>query len=392
MKTQWESPKTIIGNVATGEFYYQRDEIVEEIWSEIEKDNNILIAAPRRVGKTSVMKFMVQNPQKGYIMVFENIQSINSSEGFYKKIYLLILECLSNSEKSLIKVKDYLKSKKITKFSKDGVEIEHSELNYLDELNELIPKLKDNDEMVILLLDELPEVLHNLHKLNKNDEASEILKNLRIWRQTDQFSKLKFILSGSIGIHYVVEQIEGRLADINDLRTIEQPPFDKDEAKKFIEWATKDATIKYNEENTNYLVEKINYCVPYFLNLMLDEIDRKAKKRNESNITIYDIDNAFEEVVKNNTYFEDWKLRLTDYLPQQNFQFVNEILIHIAHKDFITIQEIYNKAIKHNKSEYMSFIKDLVKDGYIVEIEKNYVFISPFLKEFWKLNNPIYNE
>ena len=58
----------------------------------------------------------------------------------------------------------------------------------------------------------------------------------------------------------------------------------------------------------------------------------------------------------------------------------------------ITIQEIYDKAETFDKAEtYMSFIRDLTQDGYIVENESKYIFISPFLKEFWKLDNPIYN-
>ena len=79
-------------------------------------------------------------------------------------------------------------------------------------------------------------------------------------------------------------------------------------------------------------------------------------------------------------------------LSDNDPQFVNEILKHIAHRDRITIQEIYDKAIKYEKEDdYMTFIRDLQQDGYIVENEGKYIFISPFLKEFWKLDNPIYN-
>lgn len=83
-------------------------------------------------------------------------------------------------------------------------------------------------------------------------------------------------------------------------------------------------------------------------------------------------------------------------MPKTDFDFVNEILIHISHKGTISIQTIFDKAIKHTKTdEYMDLIHDLTQDGYIVETSVGsnyYVFISPFLKAFWKRNNPIYNE
>jgi predicted AAA+ superfamily ATPase len=56
MKKEWQNPKAIIGKEATGKYYYRREDIENDIWKEIQKGNNILIASPRRVGKTSVMK------------------------------------------------------------------------------------------------------------------------------------------------------------------------------------------------------------------------------------------------------------------------------------------------------------------------------------------------
>jgi hypothetical protein len=76
-----------------------------------------------------------------------------------------------------------------------------------------------------------------------------------------------------------------------------------------------------------------------------------------------------------------------------DFNFVNNLLIHTAHKGYITIQEIYDKAVKHKKTaDYMGFINDLEKDGYLVEVDQRYLFISPFLREFWKKNNPILSQ
>lgn len=393
IEDDWISPKTIIGSPAKGNFFYPRKKIVDEIWTELRKGSNILIAAPRRVGKTSIMMDMISKPVAGYKLIFENIQGLHSSEDFFKTIYGLIVGSLSGQKKSVRGLKDYLKSKKITEIDvKGSIKLENIKLDFLTELNALIPKLNNSDDILILLLDELPEVLHNLHLMGKKEEAVLILKTLRRWRQDDQFCKIKFVLSGSIGIHYVVQKIEGRTSDLNDLKEVNYPPFEREVTINFVQWATEGATIQYNGEMTSYLISKINYCVPYFLNLMLDQIDRTAKKSGNKNTDSNAIDNAFDSVVKESKHFEDWKNRLKQYLPEEDFKFINELLIHLAHHEFLSIQEIYDKAVKHNKqSNYMSFIKDLEKDGYIVETDGKYVFISPFLKEFWKRDNPVYN-
>jgi uncharacterized protein len=395
MEKEWMSPRIIIGKDATGAYYYRREEIENEILGEIKKGNNILIAAPRRVGKTSVMKYLEANEVEGYLFKFRNVEGIASEKEFYKTVYELILSCLGNAKKTWSGFKDYIKSKKIISFSLEGgFTLEDNQLDYLSEINQLIPKLNKENDSIILLIDELPSVLHNLYVNGKIQEAKNIIKNLRHWRQERGYEKLQFVLAGSVGIHYVVNLINERASDLNDLKKIKYQPLDveHDEVSKYIDWATNHVTITYSDEMKTHLMSKINYFVPYFINLMLDEIDRTARKTRNEAISTKNIDDAFDKVVSNNEYFIDWKKRLSDYLPSNDFEFVNELLIHIAHKGKITIQEIYDKAVKHNMTNnYMEFVKDLQQDGYIVETNKSYLFISPFLQSFWKQDNPIYN-
>jgi hypothetical protein len=395
MKNEWKSPKTIFGNVATGKYYYPRTDIVEEIWNELEKGSFVLLAAPRRVGKTSVLRDLEQNPRKPYRTKFQSVQAVQSAEEFYKTIYDLIVTCFNSSKRLGEWFKKYLQSRTVSEVTIEGsVKFEKKTFPYQDEINKLLLKFDDSiKETVVLLLDELPEVLHRLDQKGKKDEALSILSQLRVWRQND-FKKLQFVFAGSIGIHYVVKTITGRVSDINDLVKVICAPLNEMEAKDYIQWATEDASIQYDDDLMEYLLKKIqHYFTPYFLNLMLGEIDKTAKKQGNTEITSLEIDTAFNKIVKSNDYFKDWKKRLEDYMPNEDFLFVNEILIHIAHKDVISIQAIYDKATKYGKeTDYMDFINDLEEDGYIItDVDGNFQFISPFLKVFWKNNQPVYH-
>lgn len=397
MSTEWISPKTILGPVATGDYYFPRTEIVEEIWHELEKGNFILIAAPRRVGKTSIMRDIERNPRENFKVKFESIQGVTSGTEFYKTLYKLILSCLSTSKKAQKWIETYFKTKSLTGINIDGIALEEKNLNYLEEINSIFRELDANTETIVLLLDELPEVLHQLNKKGKKEEAIAILHQLRSWRQSN-FKKLQFVFAGSIGIHFVVKAIEGRTASLNDLKKAICNPLTKQEALDYIQWATSNqASVQYSVGLKNYLLEKIDsYYTPYFINLMLDEIDKTARKQKNANIIEENIDQAFVNIQKSNEHFADWKSRLKDYMPHKDFEFVNEILTHIAHRDSIVIQSIFDKAVKHKKTtDFMDLINDLEQDGYLVEDtegSQNYIFISPFLKAFWKRNNPIYHE
>lgn len=393
MTINWINPKIIIGNTATGAYYYDRPDIVANIWEQITIGNHVLLAAPRRVGKSSIMKYMIENSIENHKCIYKNIQGLTSADQFFQSIYDLIKSCMTVSQKASEWLR-LLKETDIEEVSLTGaLKIRERAIDYLEAVNHILAKLQYKEIKIVLFIDELPEVLHNLNKNNKKEDAIIILKNLRRWRQEDQFRNFRLVLAGSIGMDYVIKTIEGRNVDCNDLHKVKFEALSNEEAIEYIRWATgNSATIRYTEALMRHLLSKIRYCLPYFINLMLHEINCKALKNKNPAITINDIENAFDEVVKNSDHFKDWKSRLFDYMPLPDAEFVNEVLIFIAHMNIISKQKLYDLAIRYGKkNNYMDFIDGLEEDGYITEENDAYVFISPFLQAFWKRNNPVYH-
>ena len=106
-----------------------------------------------------------------------------------------------------------------------------------------------------------------------------------------------------------------------------------EEATDYIVWATgTSATIRYSAALKQYVLSKIRYCLPYFISLMLNEINKRTERIKNLQLQPNDIDEAFNEVVKNNDHFNDWKSRLFDYFSWPDAEFVHEVLICIAHE------------------------------------------------------------
>ncbi len=242
-----------------------------------------------------------------------------------------------------------------------------------------------------MFIDELPDVLHYLYENNKVREALGILKNIRSWRQDFNRNALLFVWTGSIGMRHIVRNISKSTNDINDLKEIKFKPFDYVEAIEYIQLATQNASVTYSDEIAQYLIDKIKYPIPYFINLMLDEINKIAKANHNKNISTNVIDEAFNHQVEENEYFDDWFSRLYKYFEKQDADFMNELLVFIAHKGKINPRQVYDLAVKHSKTTtYMQLVKVLLNDGYIVKNDDKYYFISPFLRGFWLKNNPYY--
>jgi hypothetical protein len=108
-------------------------------------------------------------------------------------------------------------------------------------------------------------------------------------------------------------------------------------------------------------------------------------------ISMEEIDLAFDKVVKNSDHFKEWKSRLFEYFANDETDFLMETLVFIAHNNAINLRQLYDLATKHHKQNtYMELIRGLEHDGYITELDDRFVFVSPFLQSFWKRDNPVY--
>jgi len=339
---KWIHPKTITGDAVTGESYLRREKINDLFWSHIEKGCDVLFVAPRRVGKTSIMKDLVATAPEDYYCIYKNVEGASSKNLFYKRIFEMLIERLSRSRKNLIWFESWINRFGIKKIGKESIEIKISPKNYQIEVFDLLNEVAKEEMTIILFVDEFAEVILNLKNTGKSDEAISILHELREIRHNNDLKNIIFVYAGSIGLHYIVREI-GRPKLINDIEPLHVDPLTTKEAEDLIIQLTSGATIQYNPENKNYLLEKIEHLIPYFIQLMLAEINELCYKRGLIEIDSSLIDEAFICVVKKTANFDDWTKRLKDYL-KSNFSFVNHILTFCAHKGKITIQEIFDLA------------------------------------------------
>jgi hypothetical protein len=152
MQAKWISPKIIVGNVAKGDYYHPRPDTVEEVGEELEKGNSVLLASPRRVGKSSVMIDMSNNKRESYPCVFETKQGIQPAAEFYKRIYGLIVKCMKPHLKAFAWITEIWKEHKIDELSIEGtVKLKDGTVNYLNEINRLLPKLNNKELKIVLL-------------------------------------------------------------------------------------------------------------------------------------------------------------------------------------------------------------------------------------------------
>ena len=154
MPNQWISPKIVIGNTATGEYYFPRPFIETCIWAEINKGNHVLIAAPRRVGKSSVMQAMLENHPENTRCFFENIQGIKSEEEYYQRFYELLVKCLDRFGKGKKWLESFVKGIKIEEITTGGIKFgDKKDFDFAEGINRVLTEIRKNNIRVVLLME-----------------------------------------------------------------------------------------------------------------------------------------------------------------------------------------------------------------------------------------------
>ena len=380
--------KIIIGPAAEGEFYFARPHLDEQFWRKLKESHNLSIAAPRRVGKSSFMLHLLKNNKEGHFCIYIITESINEPNEFFKKIYKTLLGTLSLGGKFKQFVEDVFKRLDIKKISMTEIEFGKNEIDYYEEILLLCKEIKEHDARIVLMIDEFSQTLENIITDQSREIARNFLHQCRELRQNlDVKSKISFVYTGSIGLENLVLSID-EPRSITDLGHFNIPPLATGEANKLITQIIDGDSIRFEEKEREYFLNKMNWLLPYFIQVMMSEMDGICKEIGKHTISKSIIDEAFKRALDNRSYFEHWLTRLRSIFKGGDFSFAKEVLKIAAINNGIDYYQLQDVTAKFDIDDFVPLINILQHDGYLVKNEQNgtYRFNSPLLQSWWLKN------
>jgi len=382
----------IVGQAVRNSDFWDRTDELADIWDAIESGSHILISAPRRVGKTSIMYKVLDKPKTNYIPVYIDTESADSQNEFWHKLFHALMEedfvnGLQNSAKTLLAK---LINIKITKISATGVEFADGEvLDYKEAFKRLIKDL-DSDKKLIIMIDEFAQTIENIIKYEDDGikSATSLLKAHRELRQDIKFSqKVTFIYAGSIGLESVVAKMDA-IKHINDLNSIKISPLSRLEAQEFAKQLFANNKINIAHDEIVYLLDKIEWLIPFYIQLLAQEIRKLHRK--SPNVTPKMIDQAIDNSLQHRQHFETWFSKIKVAFKNDDYLFAKEILNTISDHRSMESLSIANIAAKHSLTDddAKEIIHSLIYDGYINNNDnpREYRFNSPILRLWWNKN------
>jgi hypothetical protein len=392
------------GRPVTETDFYDREAELMDVWRKLETDH-VLLLAPRRVGKTSLMyKLRTEAPShpKTFALYF-SVPDINTEFEFVERLYRSVLESPQASSR-LTRIWNYLKSGSVGKFfgRVESVGIpEIFEIGWREAKQEewrslgraLINALRELEGRWLIMVDELPVFVLNL--IRKDPTAARARTFLYWLRQMRQIpppegEHLRFLLAGSIGLDTATSR--HRMGDaINDLTIKTLGSFSPETADRFLEVLGNDNGLTLSPEVRRRICERAEWLIPYYLQLFFSGLSEICNDQHAVP-SVALVDEVFEVLLSHGrrSHFDYWHQRLTEELGAPQDEWACALLNTCSYDANGVTQHTLSATLSQHisnpdrRDEMLNWLTDvLISDGYLVEDRGRYRFRSSLLREFW---------
>ncbi len=394
--------RSLPGGVPEPEELIGRDHLIDVLWNQL-AGNNILLVAPRRFGKTGVMRHVLKCPRDGYLPVYVEAEEFSEAEMFAVEMVRVLLE--QDRFRNLIVGAKGL-PKKIIDFVTGHVEefgVEEFRIKLKKEIGEswnsvtrrLVLEMEKVDEAVVFILDEFPQLVDNISR-NQGDEAARSFlawfRSLRM-RQKEELRRFRFVIGGSTGIDIILRRLQAP-DKLNDFCRLPVEPLTREQWERIIQGLAETYGLVFPKEAVDAIFERIGHPVPYFIHLFVSQIILNPELKGRR-LTPEDMKAVYDQRVLGpgcRHYFEPYRERLIRY-GAAGKQAAIAILREVANApdgraSEIALYDTYRKTRRKGASdgEFREIMADLECDWYLLldTSTNEYFFLLDVMRDWWR--------
>jgi len=381
---------------------FGRDKIVELIWRRLE-EKSIVFVAERRVGKTTVLDVIKEKYDDNCIVIYSDLEKISSPIELVENVLNSTYEYQNKRGKAFKLFEDakglFQNIEQIgkVKFSKER------EKDWKSLLQKAIHSICDQSETrVVFLWDEIPYMLQKIHSKEKKSNSTEnsaidIMDTLRALM--GKIDNLRFVYTGSIGLHHVISEIAGDLPSqpTNNMQTIELKPLIEEYAKEMTEACLEKEMVEYSDNDIVEIIYTECDRIPFYIENIIKKLSLI-----EDEITVEIVKNEIAKIIidaNNELEMEHFRDRLSKYYlgstkdtnnhEIKRADIAKELLNFLAIADepkSIDECNMYLKSVYslENRDLTIKLLDFLAKDYYIAkDLDNKYSFCFTLIKRWW---------
>ena len=391
--------KNFLGRPVRGPNFFDRERERAAIWRRLETDH-LLMLAPRRVGKTSLLLRLTEEaPGKGCQAVYVSVGHAQSEVELVRAL-VDAMAAHDEAESAVRRVaKGPLKSffRRTRRIGAGPITLEldtqHPDLDkrwsvLAEELAQAVERL---GQRWLILVDELPIfVLKLLREDPSGERARSFLNWFRALRNpTSRSTELRWVIAGSIGLDTVVAR--RAMGDtINDLHLVAVGAFRTDTAHAFLSALGDSYGLHLDQAVRDRILERVGWPIPFYLQLVFSRLhDHCSDTSAAPSVEVVDtvVDTLLGPTFR--AYFDYWRQRLTEELGQPDDEQAVALLSAASGVDGAgrdTLDAVLRTWISDAgpRDDQLRFLLDVLQnDGYLDEVDGRYRFRSALLRQYW---------
>lgn len=380
--------QNIVGKPVRRENFLRRQEEIDLLWEQLE-DHNLLLLAPRRVGKTSLLLHLCDEPKKGWACIFVNVEAVGDEQQFFDLLAGEIREARGESRVGRIlreTSKVFHQLKRVGPVERDLPESRQAWDRMGRELKGLLRRVPTR---TVVLIDEFPIFLQNLMaKEGGAARARHFMSWFRDLRNDAELGNLlRFILCGSIGLDTVVMKA-GMSSTINDFQSFKLGSLDDELADQLLERLALGKDLVLDRSLRAAMRTFITWPIPFHLQLLFAAVASRCRAVGVSPGPEI-IREAYEGLFsfEARRHFSHWEERLRDSYATPAEQELARAILKAAALDpeGVSLDTIRHLRIKIAKRiDEVSLLLPLEHDGYLFRHAERYRFTSSLLRDWWR--------
>lgn len=387
--------RNVIGSPVEGEDFFDRERERRQMWRRLESDS-LLLLAPRRIGKTSLMrKLCAEAHEQSEAGDFHAFSLSFAACGDELACVRELAKALAEANPKLVdsfqeRLRQQLPSLKSLKFGPFGIELAQNEAADWRSLGEALARTIGNLEgRWLIAVDEVPVFLLGL--LKRDDGLARVRAFLYWWRDLRQqhHKRIRWILAGSIGLDTVAAR-HGIGDTVNDLVPTPLGAFDADTADRFLVALAKGAGLELSEPVRQAIITALEWPVPYYLQIVFDRLRDHAEAGATPTVAL--VEKIFAELLEpaHKGYFDYWRQRLKDELGSPEDVQAIHLLNHCARDPAGARRETLAQALAEQirdpepREARLRYLLDVLEsDGYLIELDGRWRFRMALLRRYW---------
>lgn len=361
------------GTVVRGDFFYDRKEESMRIVTTLTNGNNMVLFAPRRYGKTSlVFRVVEQLEAQGYNCVYFDFLPVYSIETFVS-YYISAIEKKQNNLQRLVQtITNVVKSvrPKLTFDSRGnpefGIDLTESTVSIqtLSDVLDLPEKLAQPEKKTIVIFDEFQEIT----KLNKYGFESLLRSKIQ------QQQQVNYLFLGS-RTHLLSDMFNNKnRAFYNSASHMQLGTLPHEDTIAYLQAKFGLSAIKIEPDEALYLIEQSG-DIPYYIQLLAAEI-WQYMITSQTQVTTEIVDTCAKQIVelKQDYYYE---------LFDRQSVMQKQLLIALVHSGENIFSTAYTKRFRLSAaSTTQKSVFVLMDSGIIDKTDQTYFISDPFFKRF----------